>query len=65
MATDIPHLGQFRCPCLCHWYDEHVSASMADGMDDVEAVYGNLSGRSGMPGVDNTGANLVGEEVLC
>ena len=64
MATNISHLGQFRCPCVHYWHDGHVSTTMVNGMDIMEAVHGNLSGRSGVFRVDNTGASLVGQEIL-
>ena len=64
MASDIPHLYDLRCTGLHHRDDGQLSAQVADGMDSVVRLYGDIPGGSGMSRADNTGASMVGEEVL-
>ena len=65
MATHHDRFGLLRHPCLCGQYAGSVYAYVANGLDHVESVYGDISWRPGLSGIDNTGPVFSRQKVLC
>ena len=64
MAPDPHSVGIFCDPGVYCQHVGNVHANVADGLDDVEGLHGDISGRSGVPVLDHTGAMFSVEAIL-
>lgn len=60
METHFPPLGMFRDPQFLCGDDGNVPPSLADGLDNVEALNWDILGRCGLSDVDDTCSDMVG-----